>query len=107
MNILIAEDLPSLREHAQQLIQKLLAGKAESLNIESAATGLEAVQKACAGKFDLIIMDIAMPDLNGIKAASEIWAKDPGSKILFWSQYHYEAYIRERLSRTKPFTAMC
>ncbi|HEY9712959.1 MAG TPA: response regulator transcription factor, partial [Chroococcales cyanobacterium] len=36
-----------------------------------------------------------MPELNGIKAANEIWAESPSRKILFCSQYHREAYVRE------------
>ena len=36
-----------------------------------------------------------MPEMNGIKAAKEIWADCPRRKILFWSQYHREAYVRE------------
>lgn len=96
MKILIAEDLPSLREHAQQLIERLFAERGQSItSLESAGNGIEAVRLATGDKFDLIVMDVAMPELNGIKAASEIWAKQPSTKILFWSQYHYEAYIRE------------
>jgi DNA-binding NarL/FixJ family response regulator len=96
VKILIAEDLPSLREHVQRLVEKLFAEKGQAItSIESAGTGLEAVRLAAKDNFDLIVMDIAMPELNGIKAASEIWAKQPSTKILFWSQYHYEAYIRE------------
>jgi DNA-binding NarL/FixJ family response regulator len=96
LKILIAEDLPSLREHAQKLIQKLFSEKGHAITaIDSAQNGLEAVRLAAAKKYDLILMDVAMPELNGIKAASEIWAKQPATKILFWSQYHYEAYIRE------------
>lgn len=96
MKILIAEDLPSLREHAERLIKQLFAERGQTITaIESAVNGVEAVRLAAGSKFDLILMDVAMPELNGIKAASEIWAKRPSSKILFWSQYHYEAYIRE------------
>ncbi|MBS1993133.1 MAG: response regulator transcription factor [Cyanobacteria bacterium SZAS LIN-3] len=96
MKILIAEDLPSLREHAQKLIEKLFSNRGSKLDhVLFAENGLEAVRLAKAENFDLIIMDVAMPELNGIKAASEIWAAKPTTKILFWSQYHYEAYIRE------------
>jgi DNA-binding NarL/FixJ family response regulator len=96
MKILIAEDLPSLQEHARALLERCFAARNISLEeIEKASTGTDAVKKAGQTQFDLILMDIAMPELNGIKAASEIWARQPRAKILFWSQYHYEAYIRE------------
>ncbi len=40
-------------------------------------------------------MDISMPEMSGIKAAEQIWQESPAMKILFWSQYHREAYVRE------------
>ncbi|MBU6452897.1 MAG: response regulator transcription factor [Cyanobacteria bacterium REEB67] len=96
MKILIAEDLPSLQDHARALLERSFAEKNVPISeIQKASTGLDAVKKAAQNQFDLILMDIAMPELNGIKAASEIWARQPRAKILFWSQYHYEAYIRE------------
>ncbi len=36
-----------------------------------------------------------MPEMSGIKAAEEVWKESPVTKILFWSQYHREAYVRE------------
>ena len=96
MKILIAEDLPSLREHAQKLTETLFAERGRSIEaIRIAENVVEAVRLATSEKFDLILMDIAMPELNGIKAASEIWAANASTKILFWSQYQHEAYIRE------------
>jgi len=96
MKILIAEDLPSLREHAQKLIEKLFSDRGQTISaIDTATNGQEALRMAHSARYDLIVMDVAMPELNGIKAASEIWSKEPATKILFWSQYHYEAYIRE------------
>ena len=96
MKILIAEDLPSLQEHAQKLVEKAFALRSIPISsLQIANSGLEAVRLAQSGDCDLIVMDVAMPELNGIKAASEIWARQPATKILFWSQYHYEAYIRE------------
>jgi len=54
--------------------------------------GLELFQTQ---KPDLIVMDIMMPELNGMKAAQQIWAENPVQKILFWSQFHRETYVRE------------
>jgi DNA-binding NarL/FixJ family response regulator len=63
--------------------------------LEEAADGTEAVRKAKSSNPDFVLMDIAMPKMNGIKAAAELWKELPTLKILFWSQYHHEAYIRE------------
>ncbi|CAN5225432.1 response regulator transcription factor [soil metagenome] len=96
IKLLIAEDLVSLRQHGGELLKEVLAKhKIEIAMLEEAADGAEAVRKAKSSKPDFVLMDVAMPNLNGIKAASEIWKELPSLKILFWSQYHHEAYIRE------------
>ncbi|MFX6118651.1 response regulator transcription factor, partial [Acinetobacter baumannii] len=56
-------------------------------------------------KPDLIVMDILMPQMNGIKAAQLIWAQNPATKILFWSQFHRESYVRE-ISKILPDEAI-
>lgn len=94
--ILIAEDLPTLRQHGIGLLKHVFAQNSIAIDrIEEAHDGLEAVKIARTLKPDFILMDIAMPQQNGIKAAAEIWKEYPALKILFWSQYHHEAYIRE------------
>jgi len=96
LTVLIAEDLPTLRQHGKALLAAVLGNHGLTLaHVEEAADGVEAVRKARSSKPDFVLMDVAMPELNGIKAAAEIWKEQPGLKILFWSQYHHEAYIRE------------
>jgi DNA-binding NarL/FixJ family response regulator len=54
--------------------------------IGEASDGLEAVHKAAILQPDLILLDIAMPKLNGIRAAEQIRTTAPQSKILFLAQ---------------------
>lgn len=49
----------------------------------------------------LIVLDIQMPGKNGIQAAREIWKQNPKARILFWSQFKDEIYLRE-LGRIVP-----
>ena len=50
------------------------------------ADGLEAVQKAQELKPDLILLDIGLPNLNGIEAANRIGQVAPGANIIFLTQ---------------------
>jgi len=63
--------------------------------IVEASNGVDGLKLARTLNPDLIIMDISMPEMSGIKAAQQIWVENPAAKILFWSQYHREAYVRE------------
>ncbi|HEY9772704.1 MAG TPA: response regulator transcription factor [Planktothrix sp.] len=89
--VLIIEDVVALRKHAAGLVKQIVA----EAEISECDNGQEGLRMARSVEPDLIIMDISMPQLNGIKAAQQIWAQAPDRKILFWSQYHREAYVRE------------
>jgi DNA-binding NarL/FixJ family response regulator len=92
LKILVVEDVPALRQHACSLLKLILPAPVE---IFEARSGSEGTRLASSLEPELIVMDISMPDVNGIKAAQQIWSQSPQRKILFWSQYHREAYIRE------------
>jgi DNA-binding NarL/FixJ family response regulator len=62
------------------------------------ADGMEAVQKAEQLRPDLILLDIGLPTLNGIEAASRIEKVCPTSKILFVSENRSPDLIRAALS---------
>jgi DNA-binding NarL/FixJ family response regulator len=94
--------MPALRSHARQVIERVLPGGVE---IVEAANGLEGVKIAKTTAPDLTLMDISMPELNGVKAAEEIWEVNKQARILFWSQYHREAYVRT-LGRIVPDEAI-
>ncbi len=100
--ILIVEDVEALRNHVAILIKdKLDAG----IVVRETSGGAEGVAIAAEIKPDLIVMDILMPQMNGIKAAQLIWAQNPATKILFWSQFHRESYVRE-ISKILPDEAI-
>jgi CheY-like chemotaxis protein len=64
--ILVVEDDRAVRH----LVSELLKGAGYS--VETAADGIEAVEKAKAGKFDLMLLDIWMPKMNGLEVLAQL-----------------------------------
>lgn len=65
-NVLIAEDVKTNQMLVEKMLQKL------GLNVTIVEDGIEAVSKAITGEFDLILMDMMMPNMNGYDATKEI-----------------------------------
>lgn len=103
MKVLIIDDIAGLREHAARVARTTL--QVYEPEIIQCSSGLQGVKLAKSHYPDLVIMDISMPDISGIKAAQMIWAHCPQRKILFWSQYQRECYVRE-LGRIVPDQAI-
>jgi len=78
----VVDDYDAWRRH----ICSVLKTQKEIQIIAEARDGLEAVQKAHDLRPDLILLDIGLPTLNGIEAASRIRNLSPQSKVLFISQ---------------------
>jgi DNA-binding NarL/FixJ family response regulator len=66
--------------------------------VGEASDGLEAVQKAQELNPDLILLDIGLPNLNGIEAQSRLCRLVPGAKVLFLSQNNDAELVRAALS---------
>ncbi len=65
--------------------------------VGEAKTGREAVALAATLKPDVILMDIAMPVLNGLEATRQIMAANPAAKVIVLSAHSDDAYI-ERMT---------
>jgi signal transduction histidine kinase/DNA-binding NarL/FixJ family response regulator/HPt (histidine-containing phosphotransfer) domain-containing protein len=74
LSILLAEDVPINQELAQ-----LMLGKAGH-RVTIAANGLEAVEQYKTGQFDLILMDMQMPEMDGLQATEAIRALEQQSE---------------------------
>jgi DNA-binding NarL/FixJ family response regulator len=92
LKLLIVDDLPALRQHIGSLVKERVL---KDVEIQEAPNGAEGLKLFKSFRPDMIVMDIVMPEMSGIKAAQSIWAEFPRTKILFWSQFHREAYVRE------------
>src|SRR5436309_9170845 len=91
--ILLADDHPVFR-----LRLCCLLGSHEGLEIcGQAADGREAVEKCSQLKPDLLILDIGMPELNGVDAARRILIDNPLQKIVVLTDVRSEHVIRDCL----------
>jgi PAS domain S-box-containing protein len=75
-SVLVAEDAPT-----NQALIKALLGRL-GLNVTIASDGIEAVQKATTGSFDLIFMDMQMPNMNGYEATRALREKGIKTPII-------------------------
>jgi DNA-binding NarL/FixJ family response regulator len=94
LRILIADD----HEVARKGIRSLLEGHAGWEVCGEARDGREAVE--CAGKLkpDVLLLDIGMPNLNGLDAARQILATTPDARILILTVHDSEQTVREVLA---------
>jgi two-component system response regulator NreC len=91
IRILVADDHTIVR----QGLARLLNDQPDLQVVGQAVNGREAVDKALELEPDIIILDIAMPQLNGIEAAKRIRKRLPKAKVLILSMYSHEHYIHE------------
>jgi two-component system, NarL family, response regulator LiaR len=89
IRILLAEDHKIVREGTRQLLEKA----PDMQIIGEAADGIETVRLAEELLPDVIVMDVRMPQLNGIEAARVIKAKLPAIRILILSAYGDDRYV--------------
>ena len=80
--ILLAEDFAKWR----LCVRSILRSHPQWKIVSEACDGNEAVQKAAALQPDLIILDIGLPHMDGIRAATLIRQRSPHSRIVFLSQ---------------------
>ena len=97
LKILIAEDNPKDFEFLEQLLRDL----EPPCQLVRAANGKVALELALSEECPLVISDIQMPELNGIEFARALWQQKPAARIVFWSQYKDEMYVRS-LARIVP-----
>jgi DNA-binding NarL/FixJ family response regulator len=93
IKILIADDHAVLRSG----LRLLLNAQPDFEVVGEASTGEETVERATALQPDVLLLDIAMPDLNGLEAARRIRQQAPDLRILVLTMYDDEAYLRQFL----------
>jgi len=90
----VLDDFKLFRKFAVELLGK----RPELQVVGEASDGLEALQRAVDLRPDLILLDIALPSLNGIEVARQMRSLVPGSKIIFLTRETSANLAREALS---------
>ncbi|TDX83686.1 LuxR family two component transcriptional regulator [Neorhizobium sp. R1-B] len=98
MRVLIVEDDPLHRSYLHEAVRAALPECDMVVEAESGQSGEIEARKA---RVEHVVMDLQMSERNGIEAARTIWRERPDTKILFWSNYSDEAYVRG-VSRIVP-----
>lgn len=99
--VLIADDDPLHRGFIRTAI--LQSGLCE-VELLEAADGRAALDLVRRHRPAWIVLDLQMPVMSGVEAARAIWDEHPRTRILFWSNYADEAYVRG-LTRIVPSQA--
>jgi DNA-binding NarL/FixJ family response regulator len=89
--VLLADDHTIVRQGLKLLIQ----GDRRMKIVGEAKTGREALQMAAALQPDVIVMDIAMPSMNGLEATRQILKVSPRMRILILSAHSDPEYIEQ------------
>jgi DNA-binding NarL/FixJ family response regulator len=79
----------------RQGLAKLLEGEARFQIVGEAKDGRDAVNKVAELKPDIVIMDIAMPLLNGVEATRQIKKSNPQTRVIILSMHSHERFISE------------
>jgi DNA-binding NarL/FixJ family response regulator len=98
MKVLIVEDDPLHRSYLSDAVRAALP---ECETVIEADNGMSGEKLARDHVSAHIVMDLQMNARNGIEAARTIWKERPETRILFWSNYSDEAYVRG-VSRIVP-----
>jgi two-component system, NarL family, response regulator NreC len=93
IRILLADDHIVMRSGLRLLLER----QPNLQVVAEAADGQEAVRLAAAEKPEVVIMDIAMPHLNGVEATRQIVARNPETAVVILSMHSDESYVLRSL----------
>jgi two-component system invasion response regulator UvrY len=88
LRILLAEDHAVVRQGVRQL----LLDRGVATEVAEAQTGAEALMEAGRHSYDVILLDISLPDLNGVEVLKRLKRKVPRVPVLMFSMYREDQY---------------
>jgi DNA-binding NarL/FixJ family response regulator len=93
IRVLVADDQSMVRAG----FRMLLAGEEDMEVVAEASNGLEAVEKAARFEPSVILMDIRMPELDGLQATQRILGADSTARVLILTTFDLDEYVFQAL----------
>jgi DNA-binding NarL/FixJ family response regulator len=93
IRVLVADDQSMVRAG----FRMLLSGEEDIEVVAEASNGLGAVEKAARFQPTMVLMDIRMPELDGLQATRRILAANDGARILILTTFDLDEYVYEAL----------
>src|SRR5918992_581592 len=93
IRVLVADDQSMVRAG----FRMLLGEEPDIEVVAEASNGLEAVDKATRFNPSVVLMDIRMPELDGLEATRRILAADPNARVLILTTFDLDEYVYEAL----------
>jgi DNA-binding NarL/FixJ family response regulator len=90
VRILLVDDHPVMRAG----VRSLLGGESDLVIVDEASDGISAVRVATEQEFDVVIMDVSLPELGGAKATQKILESSPGARVLALSAHDELSFVR-------------
>jgi DNA-binding NarL/FixJ family response regulator len=94
IRVLIAED----HETVRQGLRALLGSRPDIEVVGEANNGRIAVDRVCALKPDIAVLDLSMPEMSGLAATREIKERAPQVAVIAMTRHTEDAYVQELLS---------
>ena len=91
INVLLAADHPVVRQGLRELLQP----EQDITIVGEADNGRQALRLALRLLPDVVVIDVAMPQLNGVEATRQIIKEVPGARVLVLSSYSDDEYVRQ------------
>jgi len=107
IKVLIVDDIPETRDH----LSKLLSFESDVEVVGTAASGAEAIEQASKLLPDVVLMDINMPDIDGIAATERLSSQVPSAAVVMMSVQGEADYLRRSMLAgareflVKPFSS--
>jgi len=98
--ILIVDDSFADRETLQAILEE------RGYSVATASTGAEALARVREKRFDIIFLDVRLPDINGVQLFEQVKAIDPGVAVIMMTGYSEEELVKKAISHG-AYTCIC